>query len=191
MIHVKQTKLYDPGPPVYRGNCVNACIASIFEVPIESLPEFKGTETHVQAWLAFHYPGVVVKRREFEPIDMSDEDTRRAVQSDGVWRAGFWIASVESPRYSEACTFHVSETGTPMPPYWYAPDECPHCGGSGERAGFHAVVAKGGEVVHDPHPEVKGYGWEYNGRLVAQTWFEVSDPARLIPRRLASAHVVC
>lgn len=176
MIHVRQTKLYDPGPPVFRGNCYAACVASVFEVPLAALPELHGEQdTGLNRWLGFHFPGVKVVTRDFEPIEVT-EDTQRA------WRRGLWLATVESPRFTEECLYHVVEGGTPLSPFFYEKSECPHCAGSGTRPGFHLVVCDGSKVAHDPHPAAGGYGWEYNGRLCGETWFEIVDPGKLIPR---------
>lgn len=173
MIHVKQTKIYDAGPPVYRGNCLTACLASLFELPIEAVPEspFK-QDASIISWLNINFPGISIKSQEIEPTD------------NIPMRVGYWLATVESPRYNEECHYHVAEGGTPMTPFWWKIEECPHCRGSGLRPGYHEVVANGRRVAHDPHPKAEGVGWGYNGRLCMITWFEVHDPSRLISRTL-------
>lgn len=178
MIHVKQTRGYEGKD--YRGNCFTACVASLFEIPLEGLPDFTGKQNAALTdWLNVHYPGVIVRSREHEPFD-----------ADGKWPVGlypphgFWMATVESPRFTEECTRHTAPGGNTMPPHWYDLPDCPFCHGTGTRQGFHLVVCKSGKVVHDPSPEVGGYGWEYNGRLSGATWFEVSDPGRLLARTL-------
>ena len=183
MIHVRQTKLYEEGPPVYRGNCVQACVASLFDLPIDSVPDMHGrTDQMLNEWLSVHYPGVVVQSRDETP----------ASGDDFPHRHGYWIATVESPRFTEQCSYHVAENddgtpkGEPMPPFWYFKDDCPHCKGTGTRPGYHAIVMKGREVVHDPHPDAEGYGYEYVGRFVAATWFYVGDPSRLAHRSIPS-----
>jgi hypothetical protein len=180
VIHVKQRQKYESTER--RGDCWTACIASIFEVPYETLPDLNSNRQSslLTEWLALHYPGVVMRQRDHVPFDAEDDH----VALRKIAPPGFWIASVESPRFTEECRFHVSGEGTPLPPFWYERDACPHCGGSGERPGFHAVVCRSDLVVHDPSPDVTGYGWEYNGKLCSITWFEVTDPARLIPRAL-------
>lgn len=180
MIHVQQTKLYDAGPPEYRGNCYAACVASVLEIPLEALPELHGSQdTGLNAWLAIHYPGIQVRSRDHPPALMAD-----VFPTDWPWRTGYWLATVESTRFTEECRYHVVEGGEPLPPFWYDVAGCPHCGGSGERPGFHLVVCRGREIVHDPHPDAEGYGWEYVGRWCGETWFEVVDPSRLISRVL-------
>lgn len=180
MIHVKQRQKYESADR--RGDCWTACVASIFEVPYETLPDLNANRQSslLAEWLGLHYPAITLRSRDYVPFDAErDVDQLRKIAPPG-----FWIASVESPRFSEKCLYHASETGTPEPPFWYDPAECPHCGGTGERPGFHAVVCRRDEVVHDPHPEVEGVGWSYNGRLCSVSWFEVTDPGRLVPRRL-------
>lgn len=180
MIHVRQTRTFEPGDPPYRGNCFAACVASVFEVPIEVLPELHGRQdSALMEWLHIHYPGVAVRTRDHVPFD-ADDDWPKGLYPP----SGFWIANVQSPRFTEDCTAHTRDGGEPMPPNWYDIADCPHCEGTGTRPGFHAVVARFGEVAHDPHPDVTGYGWEYNGKLCGITWFEVTDPGRLIPRRV-------
>ena len=40
MIPVDQTILYDPDPASLMGNCFQACVASIFELPLDMVPHF-------------------------------------------------------------------------------------------------------------------------------------------------------
>lgn len=174
MIHVKQTRGYEGDH--YRGNCLAACIATIFEIPIDRLPEFQGRDSEVVGWLSFFYPGVEMVVRDYRPQDF------REWQKDNATPRGYWIANVESPRFFEDCLLHTAEGGTEMPPFWYDEATCPHCNGMGTRPGFHAIVCRDGEVVHDPHPDVAGYDWSYNGRFCGVTTFAVTDPSRLIPR---------
>ena len=176
MIHVKQTRTFEGVD--YRGNCYAACVASIFEVPIESLPELHGREdAALNPWLDVHFPGITVVSQSIVPTEGGDWNPAGLGMS-------YWIACVESPRFTEDCRYHVAAGGTPHPPFWYDRDECPHCGGTDTRPGFHAVVARGRDVAHDPHPDVEGYHWDYNGRLCGGTWFVVDDAARLIARRV-------
>lgn len=174
MIHLKQTRTFEGAD--YRGNCYAACVASILELPIESLPELHGREdAALNPWLDMHFPGISIVSQSLVPVE------------GGEWNPpglgmGWWIACVESPRFREQCGFHVAPGGEAMPPFWYDRAECPHCGGTDERPGFHAIVCRGRRVEHDPHPDVTGYGWEYNGRLCGGSWFVVDDPGRLIAR---------
>lgn len=175
MIHVKQTRTYEG--PEYRGNCYQACVASIFELAIDMVPDLHGRgDSLLQHWLDVHYPGVAVRSRDVVPLDPRTEQFTLPVGQ------GWWIATVQSTRFVEPCNYHVVEGGEPMPPYWYHALECPHCGGNGDRPGFHAIVCRGNKVEHDPHPDCGGYDWSYVGKLVGVTSFEVSDPSRLSVR---------
>lgn len=175
MIHVKQTRTYEG--PEYRGNCYSACVASIFELPIDRVPDLHGGgDSALNEWLAVYYPGVRVESRDIVPTEGS---TWKGVQ-------GLWIATVESPRYTEECRYHTAgPDAEEMEPFWWHRENCPHCCGGGERPGYHAVVAEGRFVKHDPHPAIAGYAWEYNGRLCGWSRFVVVDPARLSVRRTA------
>lgn len=147
-------------------------------MPLETLPDMTGRQdADLTDWLAIYFPGVAVRTRDHEPFD-----------GENGWPPGlfpppgYWIACVESPRFQEECEKHTAKGGKPLPPHWYDLADCPFCHGTGTRQGFHAIVCKGREVAHDPSPEVGGYAWRYNGRLCGITWFEVTDPSRLIPR---------
>ncbi len=125
MIPVEQTILAPPD-----GNCFAACVASIFEVPIEAVPSIP--EPHwwpaVEAWLAPR--GLSVLHFAVKP----DDDYRPP---------GYAIMHTDSPG-----------------------------GGC-----LHALVAKDGVVVWNPHP-LRALG---HGPVRGWTLFAILDPAKRAP----------
>jgi len=146
-----------------RGNCVAACIASIFELPLSDvdLPDGCGSNELMEwshgrwPWLECRVVDYGQNYREVEPP--SDENP------EGRWEydlpteqppaptIGYWIASVVSPR-------GVLQSG----PYRGSPI-------------LHAVVMRGGVVAWDPHP---GRDEAPLGPTVMATWWIARNPAR-------------
>lgn len=101
MIPVYQTNFSVPG-----GNCLQACLASLFELPLEEVPDFAnlGSDdwwTQCQDWC--------YKKFGVYPIH-----THLAGSRDATMLHGYYLITLDE--------------------------------------GIHAVVARGGEVVHDPFP---------------------------------------
>lgn len=162
--------------PVYQealdGQCHRACIASLFEVPIDSLPSMGGFPpadypndwvnpesgmtlsheqyVHTRSWLAerglIH---ICVPYRDRPIYNERGVLTHR--EGERMW--GLCIASGPSPRgpWSHACVYDLDQ--------W---DE--------ERN-------RRGVLVHDPHPG--GTGLE---TIDSVTVFAVTDPAKMQPR---------
>src|SRR4051794_39803476 len=95
------------------GNCVAACIASIFELDIDqvwpAVPNGGGWH-HVCAWTARHFPMLSPQSRMlFKPpepmpgyyVDEPDPVPLHVVDAP-VWPRTYWIAYVESPRAAAA-----------------------------------------------------------------------------------------
>jgi hypothetical protein len=172
VIPVAQTQRYEG--PEQRGSCVQACVASVFEIPESMAP----TQGEIFVWTRLHYPGLTCLHRE----------TDRPVKEPPVPQAGeqtIWIATVhtQTPAFTDPCgrcwEYEGNEHGPPLPG---RPRRCPWCGErwgleKGVRRGYHAVVMRGRDVVWDPNPD-----W-YVG---ARHWL-VRDPARVEPRRLPRA----
>lgn len=156
MIPVEQTR-WRPGGG---GNCVAACVASIFEVPLSDCsPEIPdgGSFTAVCEWTAKRHPGIRAnckivgghwfKRGTIErfvdsypPVDVVEPPV-----------SGYWIAGVVSPR---GVLMRVDQEIKPS---------------------LHCVVMYGSELVWDPHPKREmGIGGVYDA-----TWWTVRDPAKL------------
>jgi hypothetical protein len=156
--------------PESRGDCYPACVASIFELPLEKVPGLGGNTQAVFDWMALNYPGIGLRSRTWvEPRDEPE------------YHAGFWIATVLSSRFREAdCSYCRPDTETSDPPWFWRRDECPACEGSGEMRGLHAIVMENRDVAWDPHPDADGSPYRYCG----EDFFIVTDPSRLAARPL-------
>lgn len=166
---VEQTSLYDGTGT--RGNCVAACVASIFGVSIGRLEEqgiVPGSGFQdVARWTSERWPGLEYRERDlctnFRCVegDESDSDSDRweydlpdpSVRHDGP-ACGYWIAHVVSPR---GLLQHGPYRGTPVQ---------------------HAVVMHGSELAWDPHPQ-RDMGV---GQMVGMGWWIVRDPLHLRPK---------
>lgn len=121
---VEQTETadYTVDPPV-RGNCLAACVASIFEVPLDSLAGVYDSPA-LWEWLTERFPGIGMVAHTYYG-DGSDEihgvplGSRRPEGHTGLPGATPWIAVVQSPR-----TAHM-----------------------------HCVVMVGHQLAWDPHPQ--------------------------------------
>lgn len=128
LIKVVQTELadYSVKPPV-RGNCLAACVASIFEVPLAGLPDVYDSQS-LWRWLNEHFPAIgmishVYYDRYATSIDPNKIEgvplgSRVPIGFTNLPGATPWIAVVRSRR-------------------------TPH---------MHCVVMIGDKMVWDPHP---------------------------------------
>lgn len=149
-----------------RGDCVAACLASIFEMPIDTFPEHDDTQW-LWRWLAVYFPGVDLQHKHFgRPTD------------EAPYHRGFWLATIESSRFKEHCTDCSVDLAESTSFFWKR-DECPWCRGTGIRPGFHCVVMENRDRVWDPHP---GVDWDAPLSFAGEKTFHVKDVARLTPR---------
>lgn len=156
---VDQTTFFVEGES--RGNCMAACIATIFELSLEEVdvPDATSfaemcawTSTRFDGALEFHEVDHGVDYRVIEDGEFGDRWTYDLTEDPPAPPTfGLWIAGVQSPRI-------VHETG----PWRGMP-------------GLHAVVMRGGQLAHDPHPQ-RDMGI---GPIVTSMWWVVADPARL------------
>lgn len=171
---VTQSKLY--AGPEDRGNCVQACVASIFELSEARAP----AQGYVAEWTALNYPGLQYVALSVDPT---------SVEPTPLGHFGYWIATVhtQTEGFTDLCgrcwEYEGNEHG---PPIAGPPRPCPLCGESyglekGTRPGYHAVVMKGMQVEHDPSPNVD---WDRERVYVGAAWWTVADPSRVEPRRL-------
>lgn len=130
MIPVYQT-ITDPD----KGNCMQAAMASLLELPLNEVPHFREREDWLQIFLEF-----------LENSGYNFEGTLDNVKQLGLWGKdrfpeikdmpgikGFFYATVYSPKY-----FDISQLT------W------------GKRIKAHAVIIdKDFRIVHDPNPENK------------------------------------
>lgn len=186
MIPVEQRQLWRPddhpdGPQ--RGDCLRACVASIFELPYEEIPAntIEG-DRRINEWLSTTLPGVAAQYHYLRGIAEPEtlDSWREWPQSH--YEPGYWIAAVKSPRIPD-----VEEFGCGCVAQVPGGDpECEWCGGKPEtrsmgiRWGLHAVVMRHGRCVWDPHPERS----DTVGPFAGATTFRAVDPGAL---RRASA----
>jgi hypothetical protein len=158
--------------PDSSGDCYPACIASVFEIPLDQAPGMHGNTQHVHDWLALNFPGIgIVSRSWTEP-------------KAPYYRAGFWIATVISSRFREPDCHHcTTDRRRKSKPEWgfYRRDECPICDGTGHARGLHAIVMEHARRIWDPHPHAD---WDSEPRIVGEDFFVVTDPTRLVARAL-------
>lgn len=189
MIPVEQRRLWRPddhpdGPQ--RGDCMRACVASIFETSYEDAEGIDGTTQTLFDWVRPRYPGI---RARCQQLTGNDPETLESYKQWPTthWEDGYWIAAVWSPRIPDreefgcGCPEHT-EDGKPDP-------DCRWCHGKPETRsmgifwGLHAVVMRGGELAWDPHPERTGTV----GPFQSATTFVAVDVGRLIPRCVKGA----
>lgn len=89
MIPTAQTKLHVEGE--VKGNCFQACLASVFEIPIESVPEF--TEMSDLEWRK-QFQDWCIKKFDVMPIDLLVENKK----SFGWVPLGYHLINGPSPR---------------------------------------------------------------------------------------------
>lgn len=157
-----------------RGDCVAACLASIFELPIDVFPPTDDRQW-LWRWLAVYYPGVSFVHKQYG---------RPTEQAPG--HTGLHLAGIVSSRFRERCT-DCNEEIEESTPFFFRRDECPWCGGSGIRPGHHSVVMKGSHREWDPHPDAD---WDAPLTYVSETLFIVTDVARLAPRMVPAPYGV-
>lgn len=111
-----------------QGNCLQACLASIFEVPLSEVCDTSpragsdySQHNVVQAWL---------EPRGYWTWNL-----------DGKWAPKRGVRHLEMGRTEPA------DFLWPYPPGWYIG------GGVSPRGVEHAVVMRAGRIVHDPHPK--------------------------------------
>lgn len=154
---VEQTEFWAPAEgdaPEKRGNCVAACLASLFEVPIE---DCAGVIYYNQLceWTKERFPALSV-----DQVGVGDSwGQTRDPEAYLEWPTehfcfGYWMATVWSPRVVDL----VGDDGYME---W----------------GLHAVVMRGSDLAWDPFP---GADWsEEPMRFRSCTSWRVWDPGQL------------
>lgn len=135
------------------GDCLRACVASIFEVDIDCVPNFvelgmnkDRTECDsrpvIAAWL--RGTGLAMNWRDYNGTEL---------WKPRCWHPGWWIAGVRSR----------IEQGDRHKP-----------------AGNHAIVMWAGEPKWDPNPQSRAVNQPYFYR--GERWFEAYDGAMVIAK---------
>jgi hypothetical protein len=103
MIPIEQTTLGgDSTMPGVRGDCLRACVASVFELPIEDVPHFVAEDDWWNAWRRWTEDRGFILGNAFHSFEDDDPTNLNGHPSEGI----YWIATVKSPRL-------VKEDGTP------------------------------------------------------------------------------
>jgi hypothetical protein len=143
---VHQTILTAPG-----GDCFRACVASIFELPLEAVPHFLGDAAGDANWTDGQWRRLVefAQARGYMPwwIDPEKDPHGDAAEQvrDLEARDGHYVATVR--------------------PY------------AGSRLG-HCVVMQGGRLVHDPMPG--GIGAEKAAPVLYICFIDLADSSRML-----------
>lgn len=185
MIEVEQRQLWRPddhpdGPQ--RGDCMRACVASVFEVPYEETEGIDGTAQTLWDWMRPRFPGLTARQRVFQGL--GDEPER--IGDHVNWptyhhEPGYWIAGIWSPRIPDREVFGCGcadrvPGGDPACEWCHGePDKRSH----GISWGLHAVVMENARLAWDPHPLRDPNMTLY---FSGATTFQVTDPAK-IPMR--------
>jgi len=171
------------GDNTQRGDCLTACVASIFELSIEDVPYFVESDSWWGDYMNFsHDRGFQLGQVR---ISTDDEDPTKlnGYPTEGV----YWIATVKSPRGRTRCSVCKGERETKS--QWVEdhyeeydePQPCLYCDATGLVPSLHAVVMCGKEMVWDPHPQ------RDMGHLgfVSGEWFIARDPSQLALKQAA------
>lgn len=103
MIPVEQTIMGgDSTMPGVHGNCLQACVASIFELPLDEVPHFVGEDDWWNAWRTWIEGRGFMLGNAFHTFEDHEQTKLNGHPSDGI----YWIATVKSPRL-------VKENGEP------------------------------------------------------------------------------
>lgn len=152
MIRVTQTRFgNDPRAP---GNCFAACIASLLELPLEAVPdELPFIEARVQAGT---FNGIMGQK--------------------GAW-ADYYQALTDwlGDRFGMGMIELEPGEGSGL---WR--DAVCILGGKSPRGLPHAVVGRGREILHDPHPDRTGLVEPARGQGWSHTYFVLLDPAEIV-----------
>lgn len=184
MIPVEQQHMAvfdENGDCVQRGDCLSACVASVFELSLDDVPFFVEADSW---WKDYHdfvrERGFLLERAWFT---VGDDDPTKLKGWPGD---RYWLATVYSPRGRTRCAVCRGEKQAlrqwdgELAEYveFDEPQPCGYCEGTGLVAPLHSVVMFGREIAWDPHPQ------RDMGHLgfVSGEQFGVADPVTLVLR---------
>jgi hypothetical protein len=133
MIPIDQQKFSSHTDSTKKGDCLSACIASIFEIPLETVP----------LWSAM-------------PVQDWGENFRDFIESSGYeWVGEKFYSQAARAQYTESEFWDKVKAISPgVDGYYVISGTSPR----GFQAG-HAVIYKDGKLAHDPHPSREGVGY--------------------------------
>lgn len=140
------------------GDCVRACVASIFEMDLEEVP---------------HFVEIMYQRQARHDVNKEWEHSQWGLMNRWAWSFGVGVNRVT---YQAAGQYLWA--AAPLnyhPGYWIGTVESrdPAVAAMGGKW-THAVVMNGPEMVHDPNPDSRAIKLPY--RYGGETWFELAHP---------------
>lgn len=185
MIQVEQRRFWRPadhpdGPQ--RGDCMRACVASIFEVDYDDTDGIDGTTQTLADWVKPRYPGVRVAHRMFhgdEPERIGDHvNWPTHHYESGYWIAGIWSSRIpDTEAFDCGCAYDENNEPKAADPDCRWCHGEPHKRSMGITWGLHAVVMKDARLAWDPHPDRDPNATLY---FTGATTWQVTDPAQLV-----------
>jgi len=159
VIPVEQQILADfdgHGDNLVRGDCMRACVASLWELPLAEVPHFVESETWHSDWMGWLNERGLALGSAWFAVD--DDDPTVLTGSPGDL---YWLATVKSPRGLTRCG--VCEGAKVTEEEWVGgehvkheePRPCRNCGETGLEPSLHCVVMFGRTLVYDPHSEAR------------------------------------
>lgn len=141
------------------GDCVAACVASIFEMSLDEVP---------------HFVEIMYQRAARHDLSKEWQFTQQGLMNAWAWSFGVGVGY----------TYYRTRTGkriyrkTPLcyhGGYWIAAVMSRDAAvRKASPEASHAVVMLGYEVAHDPNPDSRAVQRPY--RYVGELWFEVAHP---------------
>jgi hypothetical protein len=151
---VEQSRGYDGNGG---GDCVAACLATIFEIPLDEVGIADGpSATELADWTRRRYPWLECREqdhgKDYREVEGGLWTYDIPEESPAPLTGGIWMASVVSP---SGLLRHGPYAGSPV---------------------LHCVVMRGRQCAWDPSPSRD----ECFGVVVLQTWWVARDPARCV-----------
>lgn len=145
------------------GDCVRACVASIFEMELDEVP---------------HFVEIMYQRQARHELSKEWEHTQWGLMNSWAWSFGIGVNQVTYQSQG-----HYLWSDEPLqyhPGYWIGTvqsrDPAVAKMNEKEKPGrsTHAVVMNGPDLVHDPNPDSRAKLMPY--RFGGETWFELAHP---------------
>lgn len=139
------------------GDCVAACVASIFELSLDEVP---------------HFVEIMYQRQARHDVEKEWEQSWWGLLNRWAWDFGIGVNrltySQNNERISSKVPLHYH------PGYWIGSVESRDPALAEMANTFHAIVMQGYDVVHDPNPDSRVKKIPY--RFCGETWFELAHP---------------
>lgn len=146
------------------GNCLSACLASIFNRPLTDIPDIDSAEK-LYNWTKQVNEGIA-------PIIILYDRPEDKIRN---FHSGYWIAGVLSKRFKRKCNKCTSCEKIMSESFLFDISNCPWCGGSSISDGEHTIVMNKNEIIFDPHPNAINIDYQF----ISEIYWEVDDPSQL------------